>query len=215
MAAATRFFMSTRRGVLTLASGGCARYAFSTDVTYCLDRRGHPLILYASGNPHHHLIMTNSSVELRLIYQLDRDGQEEQIMLLIGMLRMVDPGDHDSLDRHARYFGQPIENYTRGNNRLYRLEPEHVLIEHISGARTPLPLHDVVRRNMLKKSAEMEAIRKAQLHVPAQILGVDALGMDGHDGRRMVRWHFTRPLTAGSDMNERLHEIGEADAVIS
>jgi len=169
--------------ILAMSTGGCARYAYSSDAPYCLDRRGFPITCYSSPNPHHHLILTNSTMTLRLVHQLDPEGNEISILILTGMLRLVDPGDHDCLERHHRYFGLPIENYSRGITRLYRLEPEQVCFELFSGKRIPLGVDSIIRRNLFSEKEEKSLIEAAQLHFRRSMSGTDTgilvAGVDG------------------------------------
>lgn len=127
-----------RTAVLTLATGGCARYAFSSEVSYVPDRRGFPLILYRSENPHHHLILSNTTMELRLVHEVDGEGNELTLVIATGMLRRVDPGDHDSLDRYHAAFHEWPDTGRRGRDRLYRFEPDHIRLEFFSGQRIAL-----------------------------------------------------------------------------
>lgn len=181
-----------------MTTGGCARYAFSTDAHYCLDRKGYPLINYTSINPHHHLIMTNSTMDLRIVRDVDPDGIEQCIFLLTGMLVLVDPGDHDSIDRHARYFDTPTENYCRGASRLYRLVPEKASLELVSGERIPLNLEEVVRRSGFSDRDERllvdfanHCLRMQKNRVsPARVVGVDTCGVDMRVGNSIHRRFF-------------------------
>lgn len=172
--------------VLAMSTGGCARYAYSSDAGYCLDRRGFPLTCYSSPNPHHHIIMTNSTMSLRLVHQVDKDGNEISILILTGMLKLVDPGDHHSLERHHRYFSASIENFSRGISRLYRFEPDQACFELFSGKRMPLGLDVLIRKNLFSEKEENHLIHAAQAHYnrfagkerAITVAGVDGYGVD-------------------------------------
>ena len=167
-------------GTLAMATGGCARYAFCVDAGYCLDRRGYPLLNYSSPNPHHHLILTNTTMTLRLPHVVDAEGNEMSILIVTGMLTLVDPGDHDSIDRHARHFQSITENYSRGESRLYRLVPDGACFELFSGKRLSVDLPALVRRNLLSSREEdslMAAIDRAP-YAPVELVGIDEHGID-------------------------------------
>jgi len=174
--------IDTRKAVLTMTTGGCARYAFSTDIEYCLDRRGNPLLIYTSGNPHHHLVVTNTTMDLRLPHELDAEGNELSILILTGLLRLVDPGDHDSIDRHDRYFGRPIENFTRGSHRLYRFEAERAGFELFSGQRLELSLSHLICKNPFSRKNEERLLDYCRQSVASdrniQFMGIDQTGID-------------------------------------
>jgi len=186
IAQAYSLLSNRRQAVLAMSTGGCARYAFSSDIHYCMDRRGYPLINYISANPHHHLIITNSTMDLRLVHQIDAEGNELSLLILTGMLKLVDPGDHDSIDRHCRYYKSVTENYSRGASRLYRFIPETACFEQFSGERLPMPVASLIRRNPFSEKEELVLIDSCQQHflklgnpsVPVLVAGVDGHGVD-------------------------------------
>jgi len=187
-------------GTLAMATGGCARYAFCVDVPYCLDRRGYPLLHYSSPNPHHHLILTNTTMTLRLPHRVDAEGNEHSILILTGLLTLVDPGDHDSLDRHHRFFEVLMEHYPRGANRLYRLVPDQACFELFSGQRLNLDAPALARRNPLAAREEellLERINR-NIHPEQRIAGVDAYGVDQKKGPGWAFLPFPGPLTERS-----------------
>lgn len=193
--------LESRRAVLTMTTGGCARYAFSTDIEYCLDRRGYPLFIYASGNPHHHLIVTNTTMDLRLTHEVDQEGNELSILILTGMLRLVDPGDHDSMDRHFRYFGTAAENYTRGSKRLYRFEPERAGFELFSGERRALALDQLFRRNPFSRREEERLLDYCRQSMSKnEPVGIDTGGIDVRKGAGFERLSFAQPLSVAGDV---------------
>jgi hypothetical protein len=166
---------------LAMATGGCARYAFCLDVGYCFDRRGYTLLNYSSPNPHHHLILTNTTMTLRLPHNVDSEGNELSILIITGMLTLVDPGDHDSIDRHARYFQSITENYSRGESRLYRLVPDGACFELFSGKRLDVDLPAIVRRNLLSPREEEQLIAEKNTRIDTStstLVGMDAYGVD-------------------------------------
>ncbi len=190
-------YRSRYAGTLAMATGGCARYVFCTDVSYCLDRRGFPLIHYSSPNPHHHLILNNTTMTLRIPHRVDAEGNEHSILILTGMLELVDPGDHDSLDRHHRFFSMAIENYTRGANRLYRLVADSACFEMFSGQRLALDLDQLCRKNPLTGREEEQLV--ARLNEQSRqrkqpVAGVDAHGIDKKSGSSWVFHPFAEPL---------------------
>lgn len=176
-----------------MATGGCARYAFCVDVGYCLDRRGYPLINYASPNPHHHLILTNTTMTLRLPHSIDAEGNEQSILIITGMLTLVDPGDHDSIDRHARYFQSVTENYSRGESRLYRLVPDSACFELFSGKRLNVERSEIFRRNTLsprEEAALIEGGNGTNGLSPPHLVGVDAYGIDTRCTKTLAFYPF-------------------------
>lgn len=193
--------------VLAMSSGGCARYAFSCDTHYCLDRRGYPLIHYTSGNPHHHLILTNSSMSLRLPHKIDADGNELSLLIITGALHLVDPGDHDSIDRHFRYFKRMAENFSRGAGRLYRFIPDGVFFELISGERQPLEINKLLKRNPFNERDESRLIEFASkhlrhLHIQAKVgdvIGIDGYGLDTEVKGTVIRKFFHTCVEAVGD----------------
>lgn len=195
--------LETHRAVLTMTTGGCARYAFSTDIDYCLDRRGFPLFVYSSTNPHHHLVVTNTTMDLRLPHEIDAEGNELSILILTGMLRLVDPGDHDSIDRHFRYYETAIENYTRGSRRLYRFEPERAGFELFSGERRSVPLDQLIRRNPFGRREEERLLAYCRQSMPAgqgEPAGVDLLGIDVRGKSGIERIAFRQPIERPGDV---------------
>jgi hypothetical protein len=206
-----------RQGVLTLATGGCARYAFSFDMPFCLDRRGSPLLFYASGNPHHHVILTNTTLSLRLPHHIDPDGTEQSLLLLNGRMHLVDPGDHDSLDRHYRYFEQDIENFTRGERRLYRLRIEQAFFESFDGAHTPVAPARLLRRNPFAPARERTLIVTCQRLFdamapgpdgPRTVVGLDSAGIDFRDAGGIRRWSFPVAVSSGHEVEAALASAG-------
>lgn len=196
--------LESRSAVLTMTTGGCARYAFSTEIQYCLDRKGHPLFVYASSNPHHHLVVTNTTMDLRLAHEIDPEGNELSILILTGMLRLVDPGDHDSLDRHYRYFDITVENYTRGSQRLYRFEAERAGFELFSGERQNLPLSAVIRKNAFTRKEEdrLLAYCRESMHARKDVIpvGVDGMGIDLRKAGGFERLNFADAVTTTGDV---------------
>jgi len=197
-------------GVLAMATGGCARYAFCVDVGYCLDRRGYPLINYASPNPHHHLILTNTSMTLRIPHSIDAEGNEHSILIITGMLTLVDPGDHDSIDRHARYFQSVTENYSRGESRLYRLVPDSVCFELFSGKRLEVERSVIFRRNILSPREEKALIEQGNNRkgwaIP-QLVGVDAYGIDMCLEKSLAFYPFDPSPMERSEMESSIDKL--------
>jgi len=196
--------VESRNAVLTMTTGGCARYAFSTDIHYCLDRKGHPLFVYASSNPHHHLVVTNTTMDLRLTHEIDPEGNELSILILTGMLRLVDPGDHDSLDRHYRYFEVTVENYTRGSRRLYRFEAERAAFELFSGERQNVPLSTVIRKNAFTRKEEDRLLDycRQSMNVGKDVIpvGVDGMGIDLRKAGGFERLNFGETITTSGEV---------------
>ena len=205
------------KAVLAMTTGGCARYAFSADAPYCFDRRGYPLIHYSSANPHHHLIMTNSTMDMRMPHRTDADGNELSLLILTGMLRLVDPGDHDSIDRHVRHFGGIVENYSRGASRLYRFAPEKACFELFSGQRIPLPLEQLIRRNPFSEREEMQLIDHAhhcvatagkRHNLSGDIVGADAFGLDAtNQGGALSRLTFKHAVKDVSEATAAIEAL--------
>lgn len=88
--------------VLALASGGCARYIFSTEVPIRLDDDGVLRLTYESDNPFHHDIMANSALHLRLLVDRQPDGTEQSHLVLTGRL-VPDAGNAPSPARPYRF----------------------------------------------------------------------------------------------------------------
>lgn len=214
--------LSRHEAVLAMTTGGCARYIFSTDAHYCLDRRGHPLINYSSGNPHHHLIMTNSSMDLRLVHQTDADGNEMSLLILSGMLRLVDPGDHDSIDRYSRYYDTEVENYSRGTSRLYRFESAQACFEQFSGKRFPLTLEAIIRKNSFSEKDELsllafarDVLRVNKVSAETSVAGIDGAGVDLKRQGRFYRWTFSSPVSDKEQAELLLTGMGDLSGIIT
>lgn len=202
---ASNLLINSRRAVLTMTTGGCARYAFSSDIDFCLDRKGAPLLVYASNNPHHHLVITNTSMDLRIAHQIDHEGNELSILILTGMLRMVDPGDHESIDRYHRYFGIVIENFSRGSNRLYRFEAQRAGFELFSGERKNVGIDSLIRKSIFSRKEEEKLIDYCRSSFPVdrhgEAVGVDSGGIDFKCVSGINRLSFPAPVnTAGQAM---------------
>lgn len=213
----------SHNGILAMSSGGCARYVFSTDARYCLDRRGYPLINYTSVNPHHHLIMTNSTMDLRLVDRMDQDGNELSLLILTGMLQLVDPGDHDSIDRYARYYDCPTENYSRGASRLYRMIPDKACFELISGQRLPLNLDAIIKRLIFTEKEELQLIAfgnqclkcQKNMRFPMRVAGIDSFGADVRMNDVIMRWTFPTPLLTAREVELALTGISNPEPTTS
>jgi len=207
--------------ILAMTTGGCARYAFSTDSHYCLDRRGYPLLNYSSTNPHHHLIMTNSTMDLRLVHRIDADGNELSLLLLTGMLHLVDPGDHENIDRYARYFDFPTENYSRGSSRLYRMIPDKACFELFSGERINLNLGKIIKKHPFTDKEELQLVSfgnqclRAQKNtrLPLTMAGVDAFGVDIRFTERILRKPFPAEIRSIEDAELALTGVRLPDGV--
>ncbi|HMP73976.1 MAG TPA: hypothetical protein PKE55_12005 [Kiritimatiellia bacterium] len=212
-----RTWISQRETVLALASGGCARYAFSATAQLCPDRKGAPLVAYESANPHHHMIMSNSGMTLRFTLSYLPDGTEDLILILAGRLILVDPNDHDALDRYLRYFGGSLDNHSRGARRLYRLHSERAHLEQVSGASTPIPLDRLILRNPFTEKEEAALIRLLESEglphlkrwandppMPPRVAGIDAFGLDLRVGDILVRHQPDRPFKTPADLRSMI-----------
>jgi len=209
--------------IVAMTTGGCARYAFSTDSYYCLDRRGYPLLNYTSTNPHHHLIMTNSTMDLRLVHRTDKEGNELSLLLLTGMLQLVDPGDHENIDRYSRYFDFPTENYSRGSSRLYRLVPDKACFELFSGERINLNLGMIIKKHRMTEKEECQLINfgnqclRAQknIQLPVSVAGVDSFGVDIKFGATIIRKNFPAEIQTVQEIELALTGVNLADRATS
>lgn len=212
-----------RAAVLAVASGGCARYVFSHDTAFMLDRKGFPLVHYASENPHHHLIFTNSLMEFRVVLETNPEGDELNILIATGLLRLVDPGDHDSIDRFLRYQDLEIENYSRGTNRLYRFEPAHARFELFSGERTPIVLDTLLARNPFSAAAERRLadgfarmVRDAgSTDAACRLAGVDGHGADLVLNGNIRRVEFTAPASSPAEAEAEIAALFRDGRIIS
>lgn len=216
--------LNNHKAVVAMASGGCARYAFSMDVDYCLDRLGYPLVHYSSDNAHHHLIVTNSTMDFRIVLDAAPDGMELSILILTGMLTLVDPGDHDNIDRHSRYFDENIENFSRGNERLYRLIADQARLELFSGRQYALPLQEIIRRSTWAPGEERTLIAFGNSEIchttddtnMLRIVGIDGQGVDISDASNMIRrLSFQGHVDNLTDAKRALIEIVKSELVVN
>jgi len=206
--------------ILAMSTGGCARYAFSTDAHYCLDRRGYPLLNYTSTNPHHHLIMTNSTMDLRLVHRIDKEGNELSLLIVTGMLQLVDPGDHENIDRYARYYEFPTENYSRGSSRLYRFIPDKACFELFSGERINLNPGMIIKKQAMTDKEECQLIDfgnqcfRAQKNIqrPISVAGVDSLGVDIKFGTSIIRKAFPAEIRTIQEIELALTGVNAIDS---
>ncbi len=233
MKALRRRLYGRKQAVLAMASGGCARYAFSRDVCCCMDRNGFPLLAYESENPHHHLIMTNSGMTLRFDPEENpASDSRDDVLILTGMLVLVDPGDHDAIDRYTRFFGGEIENHTRGRRRLYRFDAKRADLEVLSGERTLLPLAALIRRNPFPEKQELSLVRHTNIthrdviakisaaalepaEHPAKVIGLDREGFDISVSGRIVRVHFAGEIESAEHARRLFEQMRDGLEAIS
>lgn len=220
----TRYLLNNRhQAVIAMSSGGCARYAFSLDVDYCLDRQGYPLIHYSSDNAHHHLIVTNSTMDFRIVRETSPDGMELSIFILTGMLTLVDPGDHDNIDRYSRYFDVNIENYSRGCERLYRFTPSQARNELISGENNVLPVSELIRKNVWTPSQEQFLLEQGSSLLADKsansnelcFAGIDGYGADLVESGNITRLPFEQFVDNPEEAQQELVRLIQSEPVLN
>lgn len=118
-----RLLRESATAVLALASGGCGRYIFSTEVSYVIGPNGWPVLTYESPNPFHHQLLARSGLHFVVDVEKNPDGSDRSRLVLSGKMTELDPA---------------------GDTRRYVFRPEHAYLSLETGEQKPIALPELL-----------------------------------------------------------------------